>query len=617
MKRIIALFLVLCISITILGACSDKKTPEASPTPATSVTTTPTPESPLPTEPKDPWDDTATPEDAFVFSNGVITEYIGQYEIVRVPRRIGGVDVVAIGAGAFEKNKIITELYLHPNVKRIENDAFNWAEKLSIAELGMVETIGDNAFNMTRLVSVIISPVCKTIGNKAFHLNTMADNEKPMIEVVIPASVTFIGDDAFNSSRFKTIEFAGVTMPEMGARSLVGLGNVDKIIVQDAYTEAEALELVATLHAAGLYHNVIIERVGGKALFADYSADFEYDFVGGRGARINNYIGSSENVIIPATMGGKPVFEIGENAFEGNETLRSVVLPDGLEVIYGYAFRYCTNLEKINIPDSVYVIGSEAFNGTTSLKSVTLPKGIEELEYAIFKDSGLESVIIQAGPTIIGSSAFLGCKNLRNITIADTVTEIGYNAFGDCISLEAIDFLPSSLREIGQGAFDGCYSVGEIRIPEGVTHIGNLAFSSCGTMEQYRSEWDRLEANYIYPSTDPKADFGDNWVQDDRLTKFVNVYFASTIEYMGYGVFASMWIDGLYLPDGMREVSQLPEFEDTFFRLRYILFVYLDDGATEDQINAMDQFFIEIEEVGDACWWYEGYHPYYVKELVG
>jgi len=580
----------------------------------------------------EPWAD-PTPEDAFEFSNGTITKYIGDYKIVRIPRRIGGAEVTAIGDSAFESNKIITELYLPSNVKKIGDKAFYFAENLTVLHLGEAETVNDDAFNMTRLKTITLSPNLKTIGERAFALWAHAGSEEPVVDIVIPASVTFIGERAFSTDWFRTFTFEGTKLPTMETGSLSGARSGRTVFVNDSYTEDEALAVMKALYSAGMSSSAIVQRMNGTALFVDYSDDYEYDLVGGRGARINKYIGSSDTLVIPLTMGGQPVYQIGANAFEGNETIRVVILPDELEIIYGYAFKNCINLESVDIPDSVYIIGPEAFNGTVKLKSVNI--SAEEISYGAFMKSGIESVVIGDRTTEIGSSVFRDCVNLKNVTMGKNVREIGYEAFGGCKSLEAIDFLPESLRVIGDYAFNDCWAVDEIRIPEGVREIGNWAFRRAGQMYEYleiiRDRTYTVGNAFV---SDPETEIGNGkeLLVDERYPKWVNVYLPSTLEYMGWEVFSRVDIDGLHLPPGLREVSQLQEFEYSLDGICCLVHIYADAGTTQQQIDALNEYLSADEEIIRATWWmrdfdlvgdigvvkdivikYEGKNMYYTK----
>ena len=60
------------------------------------------------------------------------------------------------------------------------------------------------------------------------------------------------------------------------------------------------------------------------------------------------YNGSSSSVLIPDTVEGMKVTEIGEGAFENNTTLESIDLPDSITVIGKRAFKGCSNLSEMN-----------------------------------------------------------------------------------------------------------------------------------------------------------------------------------------------------------------------------------------------------------------------------
>ena len=81
-------------------------------------------------------------------------------------------------------------------------------------------------------------------------------------------------------------------------------------------------------------------------------------------------------IAIPAEYNGKPVTEIGNNAFQFCYYLTDITIPDTVISIGTSAFSDCHKLTSIVIPDSVTSIGSMAFCGCSQLSNVTLPKGI-------------------------------------------------------------------------------------------------------------------------------------------------------------------------------------------------------------------------------------------------
>ena len=66
------------------------------------------------------------------------------------------------------------------------------------------------------------------------------------------------------------------------------------------------------------------------------------------------------------------VLAIPGNFMQGCTNLETVILPEGLEKIYYYAFKGCRKLKAINIPEYVNVIGDEAFEGCTALREVNI-----------------------------------------------------------------------------------------------------------------------------------------------------------------------------------------------------------------------------------------------------
>ena len=101
---------------------------------------------------------------------------------------------------------------------------------------------------------------------------------------------------------------------------------------------------------------------------------------------ITQYIGFDDPVVvIPSTINGMRVNEIGSKAFYGCKSLTEVVFEEGCQIIDGEAFEYCEKLKKINFPKSLLVIGERAFS-STGLVDVVIPDNVTEIGYYAFGD---------------------------------------------------------------------------------------------------------------------------------------------------------------------------------------------------------------------------------------
>lgn len=172
----------------------------------------------------------------------------------------------------------------------------------------------------------------------------------------------------------------------------------------------------------------------------------------------NNYSGLV-TAIIPDTVendGDKyPVFGIDQNAFKNCTSLTSVTIPNNVIRISESAFEGCSGLESVTIPNPSAKIRESAFSNCTSLESVTLPSSITEISSAAFGGcTSLTTIDIPNTVTFIGNSAFSG-SGLTEIEIPSSVTEISSFAFQDCKGLTTIT-IPASVEKIGSYAFKGC-----------------------------------------------------------------------------------------------------------------------------------------------------------------
>ncbi len=263
------------------------------------------------------------------------------------------------------------------------------------------------------------------------------------------------------------------------------------------------------------------------------SGDYYYNLINNNTeVCITEYGGSDADIVIPDTIDGKPVTQIGRQAFLLESSLTNITIPGSVKVIDFKAFASCYYLQSVVIENGVTSIGREAFYACSKLTNINIPDSITEIGCAAFSQSGLTdivigngvkslgdhefqlcgaltSVTIGSGVTTINANTFDGCDNLKSITISEDnpayycennciieksskalifgcqtsiipndVTSIGKLAFYRCRNLTSIT-IPKSVTTIDTMAFDGCWALTNITLENGVNNIGNSAFSSC------------------------------------------------------------------------------------------------------------------------------------------
>ena len=191
----------------------------------------------------------------------------------------------------------------------------------------------------------------------------------------------------------------------------------------------------------------------------------------------------SGEVVIPESVehegAAYSVTIIGEGAFRGCSGLTSVTIPNSVTSIGSAAFQYCSGLTSVTIPNSVTSMGDYAFSHCSGLTSVTISNSVTSIgEGAFYNCSGLTSVTIPNSVTSIGNHAFRGCSGLTSVTIPNSVTSIGNSAFESCSGLTSVT-IPNSVTSIRSAAFRYCSGLISVTIPNSVTRIGYSAFSGC------------------------------------------------------------------------------------------------------------------------------------------
>ena len=335
------------------------------------------------------------------------------------------------------------------------------------------------------------------IGDEAFK------DCKAITSVTIPGSVIIIGNRAFENCT----GLNSVTIPE--SVTYIGdcaFSNCSQNFVIKGYTYSEA-------HDYAIKNSIKFISIGQSDPLR-----YELDSFG-TGYRVKNCSTAySGDIVIPSEHNGKPVTAIVIYAFKDCTGLTSVTIPNSVEEIENYAFCHCANLTSVTVFDSV--VAQYAFDCCnpdliiiaptySSAHDYTIENSINfvstgevnpfkyELNYygesyrfshcaLAFKGEVVVLNEYNGKPvTEIGDFAFTNCRGVTSVTIPNSVTSIGWYAFTNCTGLTSVT-IPDSVASIDSEAFEGCVGLTSIAIPDSVTYISSSAFSCCPYVLQFR-----------------------------------------------------------------------------------------------------------------------------------
>ena len=329
-----------------------------------------------------------------------------------------------------------------------------------------VTNIGDHAFNQCKsLASIILPNNITSIGHHAFF------RCESLTSITIPNSVTTIGDLAFsecpsidtviwNANRCAVAPFRGHNI-----KTVVFGENVESIPARFC-ANMDSLTFVTISNS--------VTSIGESAFYAC----------------------GLKSIVIPNN-----VTTIGSSAFARCDSLNSVTIDEGVTNIEDNAFYQCKSLVSISLPNSVTSIGSNAFACCLSLDTLKIGNNLSTLNHYAFSDCSLSTIFWNAkqcadmniSPFTYGSvkTMVFGdsveyiparlCQNssITTITIPNNVKSIGKEAFSRS-GLRSIT-IPNSVTSIGSSAFEWCGSLKSVAINNRV--ISDNAFYSCKALE--------------------------------------------------------------------------------------------------------------------------------------
>ena len=374
--------------------------------------------------------------------------------------------VTTIGEEAFRGCEGLTSITLGDGVTLIQNGAFlgcSLLKSVHITDVAVWCRIkfekwtsnplrgADLYVNGSLLTDLTIPDGITQINNFAFQGCSSITN------VILPYSVTAIGEEAFAHSSFTsmTIHQRITSIGDCAFKKCDGELIIKSKIIETDYDDSYPQWI--SEHRGKITIGDNISKIGSHALRdgsdtvimipENVTKISEYAFRYCTGELIINspYISSSgdsdwiQGAAFTKITIGNNISSIGAYKFHGCKTVESVEIPNSVTTIGDSAFCDCTSLANVTIPNSVATIGNSAFCNCTSLTNVIIPKGVTSIAGKLFYGcSSLANIIIPDSVTSIGDDAFYGCTSLVSVIIPDSVTSIGKSTFYDCFRLAQI-----------------------------------------------------------------------------------------------------------------------------------------------------------------------------------
>ena len=357
-------------------------------------------------------------------------------------------NIEEIYSGAFYNTKL-SDLILSEGLQRIDSTAFV-GNQLKLIDLpASLKYLGRSAFGNSSKLRVVKIKSNINIDNYYSYstvspfsyenyYNDEISKEKPAsIFVSFEGDVSKVSDYLFKGvTPVKTVSFKdNINLTEIGNHAFDGTSLTFLTLPDTVEKLGEfAFGNIKTLDSVNIPKKII-------------TADRAFD----GSKRLNELRNKFQDIRIPDGMfenTGLTTFivpsgikEIGKYAFLNNkrtdknvetfgyenslEGFKDVILPNGLTKIDSRAFE-STEIEYLDIPDTVTEIGDGAFRFNSNIKSIKLPSELKALNGYLFEgNKNMNQLIIPDKVESIDTNAFVNMEGLENVYIPASVTKIG------------------------------------------------------------------------------------------------------------------------------------------------------------------------------------------------
>ena len=428
-------------------------------------------------------------------------QYCSNLTNVNIPNSVPSI------VGIFEGCTSLTSIEI-PNSVTDMGSAFRGCTSLTNVNIPNSVTSMYSSFSgCTNLTSI-------EIPNSVKYMNGAFSGCTSLTTVNIPTSLTSIGYATFNNcTNLACIEIPS-SIKSIESYAFQGCHSLNNVVIPNSVTTIGEYAFQNCSSLANVIIPGTITSIGTAAFEGTAWYDNQPDGVLYSGNTVLGYKGTmAANTFITIKDGANV---IAASAFKNCSNMSGVFLPNTITNIGGSAFYGCSGLSSISIPGSVTSVGYNAFYGCSNLTRVSLY--CQEIGNWFNSNTSINEIFIGKEVTKIGYSAFSGCTGLTkveisdlaawcnisffsnsfenahhlylngqeitNLTIPNSITQIGSSTFKGCTGLTSVE-IPNSVTSIGSSAFENCTGLTSVEIPNSVTKIFDSAFAGCTSLKSF------------------------------------------------------------------------------------------------------------------------------------
>lgn len=493
-----------------------------------------------------PFDNTLSLEHIIITGSGKIGDftyssyhdapwYLSQAETLTIEM---SEDISEIGDYVFAGCDNLISINIPKPVTRIGKCSFEDCRGMSgplVLPEGLTE-IGEMAFDNCESISgeLIIPQNVTSIGRCAF---SYCKGITGIVE--IPDGITQLPDSVF----YICTGIKGIVIPDsvkfIGVKAFYNCTSIEELVIPESvtYLGGSAFSYCTGLKKLSIpchfsnfndtrpfddTHNIEYVVITGSGKMGDFSSCYTLT---------PWHLSTTKELTVELSDG---ITEIGDNAFKDCTNLCSINIPDSVERIGSCAFSGCEALKgTLNLPSGLTQLGDYSFSDCRRISGVLeIPSGVTYLPGCVFQScTGIEEVIIPDSVKSISSKAFYNCK-FKRLTIPASVSLSSNSCFENCTQITYVMItgsgtmkdwqntnapwyysrgslltveIENGVTSISPKAFYNCSKLKQISIPNTVTSIGRSAFCYCDSLKEVvfngsKSQWKGIT---IYENNNP------------------------------------------------------------------------------------------------------------------